>query len=121
MRSAPEYGGFRSGITVDEIIEINEKLGQHLRPGQHPSSALAAAARETGFFKKCAAIIRAINKNHMFTDANKRTSVNVYEILRKRNNITDGVSEDTAGRVVDDVASGKLDQVDDIAEALKGH
>ena len=30
-------------------------------------------------------------------------------------------TRNAAGRVVDDVASGKLNQVDDIAEALKGH
>ncbi|MFN9246825.1 MAG: type II toxin-antitoxin system death-on-curing family toxin [Planctomycetota bacterium] len=119
VRGALELGGFAKGATVDEILAINKRLGGSLLQGS-PSSALAAAARQDGFFNKSAALIRSIVKNHTFTDANKRTAQEVFELLKSRNGVTTGVSAAETRRIIQQIAEGKLDDIAEIAKLLKG-
>ena len=81
---------------------------------------MAAAARQDGFFNKSAALIRSIVKNHTFTDANKRTAQEVFEILKSRNGVTTGVSAAETRRIIQQIAEGKLDDIAEIAKLLKG-
>jgi RHS repeat-associated protein len=118
-RGAVELGGFTRGVAASEITAINRSLGGTASYG-NPSSALAAAANRTGFYSKAAAMIREIAGGHMFDDANKRTAQAVYNLLRERNGIITGVSSDAARRIIHDVASGAMREVDDIARALRG-
>jgi death-on-curing family protein len=118
-RGALEFGGFAKGISADEIAAINSRLGGSLLQGS-PTSALAAAARQEGFFNKSAAMIRSIVKNHTFTDANKRTAQQVFEALKARNGVTPGVSSAETRRIIQQIAEGKLDDISEIAKLLRG-
>ncbi len=119
-RSALEFGGFRAGITEEEIIAINRRLGGVANTTGHPSSALAAASRQEGFWNKTAAMVREIAGRHMFNDANKRTALEVVRTLMARNNISTGVSESEMWSIIGRVARGELRDVSEIAQALRG-
>ncbi|WP_437805215.1 hypothetical protein [Sorangium sp. So ce1078] len=92
VKGVPELGGFAHGISDGEIEALNRSLGGTTTIAGHPSSALAAAARQQGFFDKSAAIIREIAGRHMVDDANKTTAQAVYKVLAARNRIAGGVS-----------------------------
>ena len=116
----PEMGGFKHGMTSEEIMGIAKEKGACTTITGEPSSALAAAYRYEGFWKKAAAIVREIAGRHMFNDANKRTAQAVIEELMKRNKITTGVDSAEMGKVIKRVASGDLKEIDDIATAMRG-
>ncbi|WP_437685110.1 RHS repeat-associated core domain-containing protein [Sorangium sp. So ce176] len=120
-RGAPELGGFARGISVDEIQAINRGFGGSTTLAGHPSAALAAAARQQGFFNKAAAMIRDIAGGHMFDDANKRTALAVYETLATRNGIMSGVSNDRVRAVIGQVARRELRTIEEIAARLRGY
>jgi hypothetical protein len=119
-RNALEGGGFARGITAEEITAINRQLGGATTLTGDVSTVLANAARREGFWNKAATIVRDIAGRHMFNDANKRTTQAVVEELMRRNGITSGVSSDQMRRVIQQVASGELREVGDIARALRG-
>ena len=57
---------------------------------------------------------------HMFNDANKRTATAIVNELRRRNNVFTGVEGAELRRVINDVATGALRTVEEIAVALRG-
>jgi prophage maintenance system killer protein len=85
-----------------------------------PLSALAAAARQEGFWNKAAALIRNLQRNHTFQDANKRSAQEILEVLKQRNNIRTGVSQAETRRIIEDIAAGRLDDIREIARRLRG-
>jgi hypothetical protein len=119
-RGAPELGGYRSGISADEITALNRQFGGVTTITGHPSSALAAASRHQGFWMKTAAIVREIAGRHMFNDANKRTATAVVNELTRRNNVFTGVQGSALRDVIHRVATGQLRTVEEIARALRG-
>jgi hypothetical protein len=119
-RNAPELGGFRAGISPEEIAAINRQFGGSTLITGHPSSALAAASRQQGFWSKAAAIVREIAGRHMFNDANKRTASAVVNELRRRNQVVTGVEGAELRRVINQVATGELRTIEEIARALRG-
>jgi hypothetical protein len=119
-RNAPEYGGFRSGITSETIRNLNRQFGGSTTITGHPSSALAAASRQTGFWKKVAAIVREVAGRHMFNDANKRTATAIVNELRRRNGVVTGVEGAQLRRVIHRIATGELRTIEEIARALRG-
>ena len=120
-RGLLESGGFAKGISADDLLNLNRGLGSPgTRAGLDPSSALAAAAREDGFFRKSAALIRNLQRNHTFQDANKRTAQAALDLLKQRNGITTGVSSAETRRIIERVADGSLDDIDVIARLLRG-
>lgn len=119
-RGALELGGFARGVSAAEIEAINRGFGGVAATTGHPSSALAAAANQSGFFNKSAAVIREIAGRHMFNDGNKRTASAVYDLLRQRNGISGGLTAVEAEGVIMQVARGDLRTIDEIAAALRG-
>jgi RHS repeat-associated protein len=119
-RPARELGGFKRGISAEEIRRINRRLGGEQQLTGDISSALAAAARREGFWNKTAAIVREIAGGHVFNDANKRTALEVVRELTRRNDVLSGVSEKRMRAVIAEVAEGKLRDVRQIAKALRG-
>jgi hypothetical protein len=119
-RNAPELGGFRNGISTDEIVALNRQFGGSTTITGHPSSALAAAARQTGFWNKAAAIVREVAGRHMFDDANKRTASAIVNELTRRNQVFTGVTGAELRAVIHQVATGTLRTVEEIAVALRG-
>ncbi|MCW8138811.1 MAG: Fic family protein, partial [Planctomycetota bacterium] len=116
----PARGGFKQGIDADEIRALNRQLGGQVELTGAAESALANAARQEGFWNKAASLVRDIAGGHLFNDANKRTAQAVVNELARRNNVLSGVSQSQMRRVIDDVASGKLRDVREIARALRG-
>jgi len=120
VRGDVALGGFSYGITEQEILSINQGYGGSIYLNGHISSVFAAASYQEGFYRKAAAVIRGIAKNHLFDNGNKRTAHSVYEVLRIRNGIRSGVQGEDVRRVIDQVVSGELEALDDIASALRG-
>ncbi len=119
-RGAAELGGFAWGVRADEISEINRLFGGKNALNGHPSSVLANASRYEGFYVKAAVVVRGIAKGHLFDNGNKRTAHAVLDLLKSRNGVTTGVSDDATRRIIHDVATGELSDINDIASALRG-
>jgi death-on-curing family protein len=113
-------GGFKVGISPDEIRDINSSLGGNVELTGTAESAFAAAEHYEGFWNKAAVLVRNIAGSHLFNDANKRTASAVVETLMDRNNIMTGVSEGQMQHVILHVARGELRDVPDIASGLRG-
>lgn len=115
----PMLGGFKKGISADEIRSINRGFGgtSEFRSAQ---TALANAANVQGFWNKAAVIVRDISGSHLFNNGNKRTALAVVNELMRRNNVFSGTSPKRIREVVGDVASRKLTDVREIALALRG-
>jgi prophage maintenance system killer protein len=62
--------------------------------------------------------VRSIAAGHIFDNGNKRTAQAVVAVLKNRNGITTGVSAAQMRRVIDQVATGALTEVADIARRL---
>lgn len=86
----------------------------------HPSSALAAASNQTGFWSKVAAVVREIAGRHMFNDANKRTATAVVNELTRRNQVFTGVQGAELRSAIHQVATGQLRSIEEITSALRG-
>ncbi len=119
-RNTPEGGGFASGITADEIAAINRRFGGCTTLTGEVSTSLANAARREGFWSKTASLVRDIAGGHKFNDGNKRTAQVVVEELKARNGVTTGITPDQLRKIVQQVATGELREVEDIAKALRG-
>jgi prophage maintenance system killer protein len=121
LRSVEAIGGFAYPVTANEIEIINRQMGGTTLLTGHLDSVLAGAERETSFFRKSAVIIRGIAGNHMFDNGNKRTAQAVYELLKSRNGVVNGVKPEVVRRVIDHIGRGELKEIDEIASALRGY
>ncbi|MGZ3694989.1 MAG: Fic family protein [Bdellovibrionota bacterium] len=120
-RSFEELGGFAYPVTAEEIETINRRMGGSTLLTGHLDSVLAGSARETSFFRKSAVILRGIAGNHMFDNGNKRTAQAVYEMLRSRNRVVNGVGPEEVRRIIDHIGRGDLKEIDEIAHQLRGY
>lgn len=107
-------------MTAEEIVAINARMGGSTTLTGLPSSALAQAANQSGFWNKAAAMVREIAGRHMFNDGNKRTAMEVLRQLMERNGIRSGVCERDMWSVVERVAKGEMRDIGEIAKALSG-
>ncbi|WP_405086054.1 type II toxin-antitoxin system death-on-curing family toxin [Microbispora sp. NBC_01389] len=70
---------------------------------------------------KAAAILHSIVSNHPFVDGNKRAAwLTMYVFCAKNGLEIDPQDDDAAYEFVIAVASGKLNEVDEIADVLRG-
>ncbi|MEW1908983.1 polymorphic toxin-type HINT domain-containing protein [Kitasatospora sp. NPDC085895] len=117
-------GGFKVGVTPDEISEINLSFGGDRLMNGSPENALINADRYGSFWEKSAVLIRDIAGSHMFNNGNKRTAVTVVQKLMDRNNIMSGPSSEqiwvVVGRVADSREAGHTMDVGEIAKMLRG-
>lgn len=72
-------------------------------------------------FEKAAALMHSLARNHVFLDGNKRAAWNSTAVFLEVNGkpLVDPVDVDRAERFVLDVATGGLDDIKDIAAALR--
>ncbi|MFT4626110.1 MAG: YD repeat-containing protein [Myxococcota bacterium] len=119
-RGAPELGGFAKGVAPDEIAKINRGFGGSVELGGSVDAVLASASFHDGFFKKAAVVVRGIAHGHLFDNGNKRTANAVLNLLRSRNGVTTGASASETRQVINQVATGELSDIDEIATALRG-
>ncbi len=111
-------GGFKVGLSADDITAINSKFGGSAS-FREVDTAIANAANYDGFYNKAGSLIRDIAGGHLFDNGNKRTAVEVVEQLIIKNGV-DGPPKQIIWNIVDKVATGKLTNVQDISKALRG-
>lgn len=104
-------------LSVDEIARINKSYGGSTTLTGEIDTILANMSYRDGFYDKAAVAIRDIAGRHMFDDGNKRTAQMVVEQLANKNGVI--LTGSQIRKVVDDVATGKLRDIDDISRALK--
>ncbi|HEL3834836.1 TPA: hypothetical protein UMX25_003909 [Stenotrophomonas maltophilia] len=116
--SAKGVSGFKYGITAEEVRGINQKISG---AGEYwdVSTTIANAANYEGFYNNSAVFIRDIAGGHGFVNGNKRTAVEVFEVLVERNAV-DGPPRELVWKVVDRVSTGELKSIDEISKALRG-
>jgi filamentous hemagglutinin len=118
LPSGTGLGGFKVGLSADDITAINSQFGGSVS-FREVDTAIANAANYDGFYNKVGSMIRDIAGGHLFDNGNKRTAVEVVEQLIIRNGV-DGPPTQIIWNVVDKVATGKLTNVQDISKALRG-
>ena len=114
-------GGFKVGVTPDEITEINRGFGGETLLSGSPENTMINASRYNSFWDKSAVVIRDIAGSHMFNNGNKRTAQTVVEQLMERNGITSGPTSEDLRSVIDRVGKGQLHDIGDISSALRGY
>ncbi|MFF7264881.1 polymorphic toxin-type HINT domain-containing protein [Streptomyces sp. NPDC008159] len=119
--NCPLTGGFKSGVTPDEITDINRGFGGETLLSGSPANTMANASRYNSFWDKSAVVIRDIAGSHMFNNGNKRTAQAVVEELMRRNRVTSGPTSADLRSVIDRVGKGQLHDVSDISAALRGY
>jgi hypothetical protein len=112
-------GGFKVGISGDEIRSINQNFGGMVEHGS-PEAALSAAGMREGFWNKAAVLVRNIAGGHMFDNGNKRTAYTVVQTLMERNNILSGAAEADIRDTIRQVAEQQIREPEDIARRLRG-
>lgn len=71
-------------------------------------------------WEKAAALLHSLSRNHPFIDGNKRTALLTCLLLLEMNGIIPGVPDtDELEALVVDVATGKLEDIPEIAKQLK--
>ncbi|WP_095136424.1 filamentous hemagglutinin N-terminal domain-containing protein [Pseudomonas sp. Irchel s3a10] len=118
LPSGTGLGGFKVGLSADDITAINSQFGGSVS-FREVDTAIANAANYDGFYNKVGSMIRDIAGGHLFDNGNKRTAVEVVEQLIIRNGV-DGPPKQIIWNVVDKVATGELTNVQDISKALRG-
>ena len=104
-------------LSIEEISNINKSYGgSHTLTGEI-ETILANMSYRENFYDKIAVAIRDIAGRHLFNDGNKRTAQTVVEQLVNKNNMN--LSPVQIRKVIDDVATGKLREIEDISRALK--
>ncbi|GAA3883842.1 hypothetical protein GCM10022227_46580 [Streptomyces sedi] len=119
--NCPLTGGFKVGVSPDEIADINRGFGGETLLNGSPASTLANASRYDSFWDKSAVVIRDIAGSHMFNNGNKRTAQATVEQLMERNGVTSGPTSADLRSVIDRVSKGQLRDVSDISAALRGY
>ncbi|WP_409469000.1 polymorphic toxin-type HINT domain-containing protein [Streptomyces sp. HC307] len=119
--NCPLTGGFKAGVTPDEIADINRGFGGETLLSGSPANTMANASRYNSFWDKSAVVIRDIAGSHMFNNGNKRTAQAVVEELMRRNRVTSGPTSADLRSVIDRVGKGQLHDVSDISAALRGY
>ncbi|MFI9325659.1 polymorphic toxin-type HINT domain-containing protein [Kitasatospora aureofaciens] len=114
-------GGFKVGVSPDEITEINRGFGGETLLSGSPENTMINASRYNSFWDKSAVVIRDIAGSHMFNNGNKRTAQAVVEQLMERNGITSGPTSEDLRSVIDRVGKGQLHDIGDISSALRGY
>ncbi|MFI1578065.1 DUF6531 domain-containing protein [Embleya sp. NPDC020630] len=116
-----DTGGFKVGVSPEEIAEINRRYGGESLLSGSPVNTLTNASRYSSFWEKSAVVIRDIAGGHMFNNGNKRTAQAIIEQLMERNGVISGPTSADLRSVIDRVGKGQLHDVNEIAVALRGY
>ncbi|GAB2940297.1 hypothetical protein GCM10027280_30900 [Micromonospora polyrhachis] len=117
-------GGFKKGVSADEIDEINRSFGGTHEHNGSAANALTNASRYNSFWEKSAVLVRDIAGSHMYNNGNKRTAHAVVSELMRRNNVMTGPDSDglwmVIARVSDSRKKGHTMDIGEIAGLLRG-
>ena len=68
VHNAGPCGGFKAGVSPDEITDINRGFGGETLLSGSPANTLTNASRYTSFWEKSAVVIRDVAGGHMFNN-----------------------------------------------------
>jgi death-on-curing protein len=113
-------------LDLEDLLSLVRALGTG--PVRDVGLVASAAARpRTSVFgedaypthaTKAAALLHSLTKNHPLIDGNKRLAWLACVVFLDVNGLQPDLSDDQAFTLVMDVATGELDEIDDIASAL---
>jgi death-on-curing protein len=119
------YIGLEQGLRVARVavggpIEVRD-LGLFEAALLRPQASLFGQDAYADLFTKAAALLHSVVANDPFVDGNKRAGwLLIYVFLAKNSVELDPADDDEAYDFVIAVASGKLSEVDEIADVLRG-
>ncbi|MEU8271910.1 RHS repeat-associated core domain-containing protein [Sphaerisporangium sp. NPDC049002] len=121
VHNASGCGGIKNSLDSNEITGLNRNFGGSTTINGSLESMYANMDRYSSFWEKLGVVIRDIAGAHMFDNGNKRTAQAVVQALMKRNHISTGPNAAQLRKIIQQVATGKLTNVRDIAAALRGY
>lgn len=113
-------------LSLHDLIELAEQeglgpvrdLGLLDSAAHRPQTSLFGEEAYPGLAQKAAALLHSIARNHALVDGNKRLAWLACETFLDLNGHVASVSDDEAFELVLAVATGRVDDVDEIAESL---
>ncbi|MFC4009792.1 type II toxin-antitoxin system death-on-curing family toxin [Nonomuraea purpurea] len=116
-------------LTLEQVLELAEaELGNVLAVRDlglldsavhRPSSTMFGQEAYPDLMTKAAALLHSVATNHPLIDGNKRLSWLVTDVFLRFNGVELDTDDDSAYDLVIAVASGKLAEVDEIADVLR--
>ncbi|TMR96725.1 type II toxin-antitoxin system death-on-curing family toxin [Nonomuraea basaltis] len=116
-------------LTLEQVLELAEaELGDVLAVRDlglldsavhRPSSSMFGHEAYPDLVTKAAALLQSLAVNHPLIDGNKRLSWLVTDVFLRFNGVVLDTDDDSAYDLVIAVASGKLTEVDEIADVLR--
>lgn len=119
-------------LTVQEVLDLAElacegqqvavrDLGLLSSAVHRPQSAMFGVEAYTDLFRKAAALLQSLAVNHPLVDGNKRMAwMSTVVFLDFNGTEMLDVDQDEAYKLVIEVAMGGLEEVDRIADRLRG-
>ncbi|GIH99785.1 type II toxin-antitoxin system death-on-curing family toxin [Planobispora takensis] len=117
-------------LTLEQVLDLAElaigatpelrDLGLLDSAVHRPRASMFGQEAYPGLFDKAAALIHSLATNHPFVDGNKRVAWVTTLVFLAWNGEKVDTDDDSAYDFVIAVASGKLTEVDEIADVLRG-
>lgn len=108
-----------AALAVDDQDVVVRDLGLLESAVHRPSAAMYGQEAYPDVFGKAAALLQSLAVNHPFVDGNKRTAWTCSMVFLALNDVQLRPDIDAAERLVIAVATGAVDDVKAIAEALR--
>ncbi|MGP3913118.1 type II toxin-antitoxin system death-on-curing family toxin [Nonomuraea sp. 10N515B] len=116
-------------LTLEQVLELAEaELGDALAVRDlglldsavhRPTTAMFGHEAYPDLMTKAAALLQSLAVNHPLIDGNKRLSWLATDVFLRFNGVVLDTDDDSAYDLVIAVASGKLTEVDEIADVLR--
>ncbi|MBG0854882.1 type II toxin-antitoxin system death-on-curing family toxin [Streptomyces spinoverrucosus] len=106
-------------LAVDDQDVVVRDAGLLESAVHRPSASMFGQEAYTDLFDKAAALLQSLAINHPFVDGNKRTAWTSCVVFLALNEVQLRPDIDAAERLVIAVATGSLDEVKAISEALR--
>ncbi|MEV0158814.1 type II toxin-antitoxin system death-on-curing family toxin [Nonomuraea fuscirosea] len=116
-------------LTLEQVLELAEaELGDVLvvrdlglldSAVHRPASSMFGQEAYPDLITKAAALLQSLAVNHPLIDGNKRLSWLVTDVFLRYNGVEPDTDDDSAYDLVIAVASGKMAELDEIADVLR--
>ncbi|PRX70289.1 death-on-curing protein [Nonomuraea fuscirosea] len=116
-------------LTLEQVLELAEaELGDVLvvrdlglldSAVHRPASSMFGQEAYPDLITKAAALLQSLAVNHPLIDGNKRLSWLVTDVFLRYNGVEPDTDDDSAYDLVIAVASGKMTDLDEIADVLR--
>ncbi|MFF4789616.1 type II toxin-antitoxin system death-on-curing family toxin [Streptomyces sp. NPDC001276] len=106
-------------LAVDDQKVVVRDAGLLESAVHRPSASMFGQQAYADLYDKAAALLQSLAINHPFVDGNKRTAWTSCVVFLALNNVQLRPDIDAAERLVIDVATGALEEVKLIGEALR--